>query len=68
MKAILKTQIKIGAEILEKGSEGIIMGVSNSPHIKNEFPNFTKGNGYYYIIRFPNLPDCLIDTNKVDTA
>jgi hypothetical protein len=66
MKAILRTKIKVGTKVIEKGSQGIIMGVSNSQAMKKEFPNFTEGDGFYYIVNFPQAPDCLIDKNKID--
>jgi hypothetical protein len=68
MKVTLKTKLKVGSVVLQKGTQGWLMGVSNSEAMKKEFPNFTEGEGFYYVVKFPNVPDCLIDANKVDIS
>ena len=67
MKATLKYPAKLGGVLLPKGTEGLIIGVSNSPQIAAAFPNLQeKVDGHYYIVRFPNMDDCLFDKKQID--
>lgn len=67
MKVILKFPAKVGKILLPKGTEGIVVGISNSPEIAAAFPNLReKTDGYYYICRFPNVSDCLFDLKQLE--
>ena len=58
--AKLKKTVDGSITLLEKGTRGSVIGVSNSERIIKEFPNIEhKVDGWYYIVRFPEMEDCL---------
>lgn len=66
MKVKLKYPAKVGKTLLPKGTEGIVVGISNSPSIAEAFPNLReKPDGYYFIVRFPNATDCLFTRDQL---
>jgi hypothetical protein len=63
----LKYPAKVGKVLLDKGTVGRAIGISNSPSIKETFPNISeKIDGWYVIVRFPNMEDCLFDKNQLE--
>lgn len=66
MRITLKQKLKFGKDVLEKGSVGRVIAVSNSEAMKKEFPCFVEGNGYFYIVEFAGFPEFLIDKSKLD--
>ena len=68
MRAVLKQKIKFGKLILEKGTEGRIMGVTNSPSIKKDHPCLVDGDDFYYIVDFAGVGEFLLDKSKIDIS
>lgn len=67
MTVKLKYPAKVGSVLLPKGTQGITVGISNSPDIAKTFPNLTeKADGYFYICRFPNVTDCLFTKEQLE--
>jgi hypothetical protein len=67
MTVRLKYPAKVGKTLLPKGAEGQVIGVSNSPSIRATFPNLChKDDGYFYIVRFPDLDDCLFHKDQLE--
>jgi hypothetical protein len=60
MQAILKQKIKFGKLILEKGTVGRVIGVSNSPSIKKDHPCLVDGDDFYYIVDFVGVGEFVL--------
>jgi hypothetical protein len=67
MKVRLKFPARVGSKILPKGTEGYAKGISNSPRIRETFPNLSeRSDGYLYIVKFPDVEDCLFDKSQLE--
>jgi hypothetical protein len=67
MRFRLRYPVKIGKVKLPKGMEGVIVALSNAQTIRDTFPNLTvKDDGTYYIVKFPDIDECLLDKSQID--
>lgn len=71
MTAIAKHPISFGTGtnkvIVPKGTKGHIKAVSNSPAIREQFPNLEhKVDGWFYIVQFPNMEDTLVSKEQIE--
>ena len=50
-----KINFKSGADIISKGSIGVVIGISNSNTIKDAFPNQPRPNDWFYMAKFNEI-------------
>jgi hypothetical protein len=63
----LKYPAKVGKVLLPKGTQGKAIGISNSPQMREQFPNLSERvDGWFYIVRFPDMDDCLFHKDQLE--
>ncbi len=67
MTVELNKNIKVGKTIIVRGTKGYIKGVTNSEHIKKEFGGEVEGDGFFYLVKFPELKEeVCVDLKKLE--
>lgn len=57
MTVSLIKNIKIDKITIFKDTKGIVVGVTNSPHIKKEFKGEVDTDDFYYLVKFPDYKE-----------
>ena len=67
MTVSLIKNIKIDKITIFKDTKGYVKGVTNSPHIKSEYLGDVEGDGFFYLVKFPDYKEeVCVDRNKLN--
>jgi hypothetical protein len=68
LKVKLKYPAKIGDTLLPKGTEGVVVDISQSPRIQQAFPGIMHNHqvSNMHIVRFPGQEDCLFEKKQLE--
>jgi hypothetical protein len=66
MVAVLRSPLKIKNTVIPKGTQGNVLGVSNSKSVRESYPDLQNVESWFYIVKFPEQENTLVNKSQID--